>query len=39
MAVYHDKVGFPEDVFDTTRELRELFKEDKKTSLSAGKKT
>lgn len=32
-AVYHDKTGFPEDVFDTTQELKELFKEDKKTTL------
>ena len=39
MAVYHDKAGFPEDVFDTTQELKELFKEDKKTSLRVEKKT
>lgn len=39
MAVYHDKAGFPEEVFDTTQELKELFKEDKKTSLCAEKET
>ena len=38
VAVYHDKTGFPEDVFDTTQELKELFKEDKKTSLRTEKK-
>lgn len=39
MAVYHDKAGFSEDVFDTTQELKELFTEDKKTSLRVEKKT
>lgn len=39
MAVYHDKSGFPEDVFDMTQELKELFEEDKKTSLRAEKET
>ena len=37
MAVYHDKTGFPEEVFDATQELKELFKEDKKTSLQVEK--
>ncbi|MCY4262057.1 MAG: monovalent cation:proton antiporter-2 (CPA2) family protein [Candidatus Dadabacteria bacterium] len=33
IAIYHDKTGFSEDVFDTTQELKELFTEDKKTTL------
>lgn len=39
VAVYHDKTGFPEEVFDTTQELKELFREDKKTSLRVEKET
>lgn len=39
MAAYHDKSGSSEDVFDTARELKELFKEDKKSSLRTEKKT
>ncbi len=39
MAVYHDKAGSSEDVFDTTQELKELFREDKKSSLRIERKT
>ena len=38
-AVYHDKTGFPEEVFDPAQELKELFKEDKKSSLRIEKET